>query len=304
MAGGIRHSYGLGLYRYDEQHGRCCQSWLFNKRHGQCTFTSGNGEKYVGEYRDGQPWTGIIYGADQSILVTVTDGELCSGCKPFTEDRDTIPATQTNRKLVSTGTGFLVAKNYTLTASHVIEECAAVRVRHSHEEIDVAIAAWDETNDLGLLKSPNSFDYTAKFRGGKSIRKGDTVVNYGYPLTGALSDAAKVAKGEINSLAGLGNDSRFIQYDAATQLGNSGGPVLDLSGNVVGVVSHLLGKKYADSTGHIAQNVNFAVKSYVTEGFLSSNGVEFERAESKGEMRTADIGEKAERFTVLVGCWQ
>ena len=179
-----------------------------------------------------------------------------------------------------------------------------VSIRHEHEDMDVAIAAWDETNDVGLLKSKKSFQHIAKFRGGKPIRLGDTVVNYGYPLFGELSDHAKISKGEINSLAGMGNDSSVFQYDAATQPGNSGGPVLDLSGNVVGIVSSGLSKKYADATGHIAQNVNFAVKSYVAEGFLSSNGVDSERAESVEELRTADIAEKAERFTVLVGCWQ
>ena len=80
-----------------------------------------------------------------------------------------------------------------------------------------------------------------------------------------------------------------------------GGPILDLSGNVVGIVSSGLSKKYADPTGHIAQNVNFAVKPYVAKGFLSANGVDFERAESVEDMKTADIAEKAERFTVLVG---
>ena len=129
-------------------------------------------------------------------------------------------------------------------------------------------------------------------------------MNYSYPLFGELSDHAKISKGEINSLAGMGNDSSVFQYDAATQPGNSGGPVLDLSGNVVGIVSSGLSKKYADATGRITQNVNFAVKSYVADGFLSANGVDSERAESVEEMRTADIAEKAERFTVLVGCWQ
>ena len=84
----------------------------------------------------------------------------------------------------------------------------------------------------------------------------------------------------------------------------SGGPVLDSSGNVVGVVSHGLSKKYADATGHIAQNVNFAVKSYLVEGFLSSNNVSFEKAESTEKLELPDIAEKAEKFTVLVGCWE
>ena len=207
-------------------------------------------------------------------------------------------------KLISTGTAFVVNKNYALTAAHVLEDCDGASIRHKHKEIDTDIAALDVTNDLGLLLLSEPLEHTAKFRGGKSIRLGDTVVNYGYPLFGELSDHAKISRGEINSLAGWGNDSRHIQYDAATQPGNSGGPVLDLSGNVVGIVSAGLSKKYAEQSGHIAQNVNFAVKSYVAEGFLSANGVDFERAESKEEMRTADIAEKAERFTVLVGCWQ
>jgi len=206
--------------------------------------------------------------------------------------------------LLGTGTGFAVNKDYVLTAAHVLEHCDGASIRYQHKEIEADIAAIDATNDLGLLLLEEPFEQTSKFRDGKSVRKGDTVVNYGYPLFGQLSDAAKISKGVINALAGWSNDSRHIQYDAPTQPGNSGGPVLDLSGNVVGIVSSGLSQRYAEETGHIAQNVNFAVKSYVAEGFLSSNGVEYEKAESVEKMELADIGEKAETFTVLVGCWE
>ena len=199
------------------------------------------------------------------------------------------------RRLAATGTAFVVNKDYLLTASHVVDDCGAVSIRHSHDEIDVEVAAWDSTNDLGLLKSTEPFEYIAKFRGGEEISLGDTVVNYGYPLFGELSDFAKISKGEINSLSGMGNDSSVMQYDAATQPGNSGGPVLDQSGNVVGIVR----------SGHSEEpNIYFAIKSYVAEGFLSANGVGYERAESKEDLKTAEIAKKAERFTVLVGCWQ
>ena len=191
--------------------------------------------------------------------------------------------------LISTGTAFVVDKNYVLTAAHVLEGCDGASIRYKHKEIDTEIAALDVTNDLGLLMLSEPLEHIAKFRGGKPIRLGDTVVNYGYPLFGELSDHAKISRGEINSLAGWGNDSRHIQYDAATQPGNSGGPVLDLSGNVVGVVSAGLSKKYAERSGHIAQNVNFAVKSYLVEGFLSSNNVSYEKAESTEEMTLPDI---------------
>ena len=113
-----------------------------------------------------------------------------------------------------------------------------------------------------------------------------------------------ITEGNINNLSGAGNDSTVLQFDAPTQPGNSGGPVLDSSGNVVGVAIEILSKKYADATGHIAQNVNFAVKSNIVENFLSSNKVSFEKADSTEELKLPDIAEKAETFTVLVGCWE
>jgi hypothetical protein len=206
--------------------------------------------------------------------------------------------------LIGTGTGFVVAKNYVLTAAHVLEECDSATVRFNHEEIRAEIVAMDVVNDLGLLKTDTDFPAAARFRGGKLIRLGETVVNFGYPLFGELSDHAKITKGEINSLAGWGNNSGLLQYDAATQPGNSGGPVLDQSGNVVGVVSSLLSKRYADETGHIAQNVNFAVKSYIAEGFLSANGINYEVSLSEEVLNTVDIAENAAKFTMLVNCWE
>jgi glycine betaine/proline transport system substrate-binding protein len=197
-------------------------------------------------------------------------------------------------ELLGTGTAFVVNKDYALTAAHVLKGCDGVSIRYRHKEIEVEIAALDSSNDLGLLLLEKPLEQTAKFRGGKNIRLGATVINYGYPLTGELSDHAKIARGEINSLAGLGNDSRVFQYDASTQPGNSGGPVLDQSGNVVGVVSH----RYTEEPG-----INFAVKSYVAEGFLSANGVDYERAESIQKLETPDIAEMAETFTVSVDCW-
>ena len=65
-----------------------------------------------------------------------------------------------------------------------------------------------------------------------------------------------------------------------------------------------LSKRYADETGHIAQNVNFAIKSTILEGFLEANKVSYEKADSTEELELPDIAEKAETFTVLVGCWE
>ena len=139
--------------------------------------------------------------------------------------------------LKGTGTAVVVNKDYALTAAHVLEDCDAASIRYKHKEIQADIVALDSTNDLGLLLLEEPFEQTAKFRGGKPVRKGDTVVNYGYPLFGQLSDAAKISKGVINALAGWSNDSRHIQYDAPTQPGNSGGPVLNWKGAVIGIIA-------------------------------------------------------------------
>jgi S1-C subfamily serine protease len=211
---------------------------------------------------------------------------------------------ESGRKLIGTGTGFAVNKYYVVTAEHVLEDCNAVSIRHGNRKIDAQTVATDTSNDLGLIRLKKPIGNVAKLRGGKRVHLGERVANYGYPLFGQLSTSATITEGNINNLSGAGNDSTVLQFDAPTQPGNSGGPLLDSSGNVVGVAIKILSKKYADATGHIAQNVNFAVKSNIVENFLQSNKVPFEKADSTEELKLPDIAEKAERFTVLVVCWE
>jgi S1-C subfamily serine protease len=227
----------------------------------------------------------------------------CSASTPQPQPTPTPEPTPTYR-LIGTGTGFAVNKKYVVTAEHVLEECNAVSIAHAHEEISAQTVARDKNNDLGLLKIEKPMANTAKLRDSPDLRVGDTAINYGYPLFGELSDSAKLNAGYVNSLAGYDNNSGVIQYSAPTQPGNSGGPVLDQSGNVIGVVSSGLSKRYAEESGHIAQNVNFAIKSTILEGFLKANKVPFEKADSTEKLELPDIAEKAETFTVLVGCWE
>jgi S1-C subfamily serine protease len=94
-----------------------------------------------------------------------------------------------------------------------------------------------------------------------SARLGEEIVVYGFPLAGLLASSGNVTTGNITALAGLGDDIRFLQISAPVQPGNSGGPVLDRNGNIVGiVVSKLDAIKTAIATQDIPQNVNFAIK--------------------------------------------
>ena len=213
------------------------------------------------------------------------------------------PSPDGDRQLLSTGTGFLINKNFIATADHVLrmndrgDVCNSVSIMYRHDEYQTTIADLDPANDIGLLKLSKPISSTAKIRNDPDLRLGETAINYGFPLSGELSTSAKITSGAVNSLAGYNNNSAFIQYDAASQFGNSGGPVLDASGNVIGVVSAKLDD--ADN-----QLVNFATKSTILEGFLKANKVPFEKADLGDKLELPDIAEKAEAFTVLVGCWE
>jgi S1-C subfamily serine protease len=207
--------------------------------------------------------------------------------------------------VASTGTGFAVSRQgHLLTNNHVAGQCTQVRVRpQGHEPITVTVVARDPSGDLALLQLPNEPEATVRFRDGHGIRAGETVVVVGFPLRGLLAAEATVTSGEVSALAGLRNDNRHLTISAPVQPGNSGGPLLDSSGNLVGIiVSKLNAQQVAQVTGDIPQNVNFAIKSSIARNFLEANGVDFDVAPSAETLPTADIADRARRFTYLVEC--
>jgi S1-C subfamily serine protease len=206
------------------------------------------------------------------------------------------PKSKPKHGLIGTGTGFVINKGYIVTAEHVVDGCSSVSVVLGSDEIKAQTIATDENNDLALLRFISSARQVAVLRQ-SDLRMGESAINFGYPLAGVLSRNPQITAGYVSSLAGYKNNSAFFQYSAPTQFGNSGGPVLDASGNVIGVVSGKLDD--ADN-----QLVNFATKSTILEGFLKANKVPFEKADLGDKLELPDIAEKAETFTVLVGCWE
>ena len=97
----------------------------------------------------------------------------------------------------------------------------------------------------------------------------------GYPFGVNLSSSIKVTKGIGSSLTGLGNNFFNIQIDAAIQPGNSGGPIFEDSGNVLGVAVAPLDIEYVlNRFDAISQNTNFSIKANIVSNLLSSNGIE------------------------------
>ena len=165
------------------------------------------------------------------------------------------------------------------------------------------VVARDPKNDLALVKLSSPAMNAATFRDGQTLRQGDGVVAIGFPLHGLLASGMNLTTGAVSALAGVGDDTRFLQITAPVQPGNSGGPLLDLSGNVVGVVVGKLNAiKVAKATGDIPQNVNFAISAAVARGFLDAKGVKYETSPSNRKLEVADVGELAKKFTVVIEC--
>jgi S1-C subfamily serine protease len=200
----------------------------------------------------------------------------------------------------------VVGTGRVLTNDHVARNCAEMRVRTaSGRDLTATVAATDPQRDLALLTVQGGDPGPPlAFRSGPEPRRGEGVVTYGFPLAGLLSSGPTLTTGDISALAGLRDDPRQFQISAPVQPGNSGGPLLDGSGNVVGVVvSKLNAQRVARSTGDIPQNVNFAVKGAEAVDFLRRNGVQPRLAHSAGPPRgAAEVGDIAHPSTVFLRC--
>ncbi|MCA3271396.1 MAG: trypsin-like peptidase domain-containing protein [Roseomonas sp.] len=212
---------------------------------------------------------------------------------------------QAGRGRASTGTGFVVARDRVLTNHHVIDGCNAITVRSADGRTLPATmpARVDVQRDLALLVVPNDPGPILPFRA-NPVRRGESVVTYGFPLAGLLAAGPTLTTGEVSALAGLANNEQHFQISAPVQQGNSGGPLLDRQGHVMGViVSKLNAQRIAQRTGDIPQNVNFAVKGTEALGFLRRAGVEPTLRESAPtELSAAEVGERAHASTVFIRC--
>ena len=205
------------------------------------------------------------------------------------------------KQLEGTGTGFYVDKNHILTNAHVVTWKTPRGDIQVYNEFRipyrrVTLKEVDLVNDLALLydergnenTDENGSPIAAKFRS-KPIEFGEKISLFGYPQSPSLSYAGNLTSGIVSGLSyqidsNLRPEDGF-QHTAPTQRGNSGGPVFDAHGNVIGVcvrgfidfqlfVTPVLGMGIdIPQTIDRAQNINFAIKSEVVDRFLEENSI-------------------------------
>ena len=210
-----------------------------------------------------------------------------------------------DKLLSQTGTGFLVSTTgHVVTNQHVVDGCVGDIQGNLTGEAPATlrVVSTDETNDLALLQVSGSFKEVAKIKD-RAVQSGDSVIAIGFPYHGLLTSDFTVTTGIVSSLSGLLNDTRFLQISAAVQPGNSGGPLLASSGDVVGVVAAKLNAlKVVRVTGSIPENINFAIKTGALRDFLDNSVVPYQISDGKTELKTTDIARNARAFTLLISC--
>jgi S1-C subfamily serine protease/uncharacterized protein YecT (DUF1311 family) len=216
------------------------------------------------------------------------------------------PVAEPKAELAGSGTAFAINKNGEfLTNYHVVKACTSVRLKIAGVGRDGLVIANDERNDLAVVRAQVSSVPPLHFREGRPIRPADAVVVLGFPYAGLLATAPQVTTGAVSALAGVRDDTRYLQLTAPVQPGNSGGPLLDLSGNVVGIVSARINAlAVAEVTGTLPENINFAIKSGIVRSFLEANQVDYETAQSTDKLDPADVGEITAKSVVMLECFK
>jgi len=208
-------------------------------------------------------------------------------------------------RIIATGSGFFVNDNgYLVSNYHVIEICQAVGVPLDGEIFPVKILASDIVNDLivGKIELNGKNPYLSINTEGAYL--GDNVLAAGFPLDNDLSESIKVTRGIVSSMSGMGNNYSQYQIDAAVQGGNSGGPLLDDKGTVVGVVVSQIDKvRYLAEENYIPENVNFAVKSQNLDIFLKANSVPLPNKNVYKTYNGREVAKSAENATLKLICY-
>ncbi|MEC9344832.1 MAG: serine protease [Pseudomonadota bacterium] len=199
------------------------------------------------------------------------------------------PKETRKEKGFSTGTGFFIsASGHAITNFHVIEGTTDLAAYIGDRVVPMKIIRTDPANDVAVLKA----DIVSKplpIVPSVSTQRGADVFTLGYPRIDIQGQEQKATFGRVNALSGIDDDVRFIQVDVPIQPGNSGGPLFDDQGRVIGIVTQTLNSITAlIENGSLPQNVNYAVKSDYALPLLS----DIELSQSGGT--------SGKRFTELV----
>jgi S1-C subfamily serine protease len=175
---------------------------------------------------------------------------------------DAVASFSDHTRLRAIGSGFFVTKDgYLLTNHHVVRDAKKIEIAYRGQKFSARVAADDETNDLAVLKVEGGDFEPLAISPTDTVDLGQEVFTIGFPNIQAQGIEPKYTDGKISSLKGMHDDETEYQISVPVQPGNSGGPLCNANGEVVGIiVARLNDMAMLEAVGVVAQNVNYAIK--------------------------------------------
>jgi len=175
------------------------------------------------------------------------------------------------------GSGFIISPEYVVTCAHVVGKNSEATLTIEGQRVFAQVVSIDEDADLALLKLasplPGGAAVLTTRKANVDYGLGDEVLTVGFPLTSVLGNSARMSKGLVSATVGLRDDPKRIQISAEVQPGNSGGPLLDSNGVVIGVIQQTINpwSVAQASGGSLPQNINFALKTDQLLRFITAS---------------------------------
>lgn len=201
-------------------------------------------------------------------------------------------------ELISTGTGFYITEKNIISNNHVIEGCEYI-ANGNEERLNIKVA--DIFNDISLLEGPLSNNYFSIAPDPPAL--GEKIYLSGYPLNAGLQ-SFMITSGNVSSLTGLGKNFSNFSHTAPSQPGNSGGPILNAYGSVVGILVASINEDIVkESSGSMPQNINFGIKNTVLKSLLLDNNVSPSIRNSFFSKSQQNIANISKDSSVLIKCY-
>jgi S1-C subfamily serine protease len=198
------------------------------------------------------------------------------------------------------GSGLMVKGGYVVTCWHVVDGAKNISVSCQGKDLSASVIHKDVGNDLAILRVDGA-DAGVSLSFADSVKLGAQVFTMGFPHPGLQGSDVKFTTGSISGLTGPGNTPVYYQISAPLQSGNSGGPLFDEYGNLVGIVAAKLDSlKMLAATGDLTQNVNYAIKSdYLVPLLKTVDGIKIQPSQTK-PVNLLSLVEELKKSVVMI----
>jgi S1-C subfamily serine protease len=201
----------------------------------------------------------------------------------------------------SGGTGFLISsQGYIVTNSHVISNSKKITVRGVEGDLNkkypAKLVADDKTNDIAVLQIDlsglkiDTLPYSIRSLG---VETGEEIFVLGYPLKKIMGEEVKLTDGIVSSKSGYQGSSSTYQVSAGVQPGNSGSPLFDKKGNLIGIINGKL---------EHTESVNYAVKITYLKALLETSDIpsDLNKSPSTNPVSLVEVAKKYSRYIYII----